>query len=60
MARRKGGKVKIKISTHKPNSMLWLIALLLFIYALLPLALPYQFVALLLSAGLLLLGTTII
>lgn len=52
--------MKIKVSTHKPNSMLWFIALLLFIYALLPLALPFQYAAMPASAGLLLLGTTII
>ena len=52
--------MKIKISTHKPNSVLWLIALLLFIYAILPLPLPYSNVAMPISAGLLLIGTTII
>jgi len=52
--------MKIKISTHKPNPILWFIALLLFIYAILPLPLPYAYVAMPLSALLLLMGTTII
>ncbi len=52
--------MKIKIVTHKPNPALWLTALLLFIYALLPFPLPYAFAAMPLAAGLLLIGTTII
>jgi hypothetical protein len=42
-----GGAVKFRITTHKPNATLWLIALLLFIYALVPFPLPYQFAAML-------------
>ena len=50
--------MKIEISTHKPNMLLWLIALLLFIWGLFPL--PYVDLALVVSAGLLLAGTTLI
>ncbi len=50
--------MRFHISTHKPNPTLWLVALILFIYAFLPL--PYSSVAMIISALLLLLGTTII
>ena len=52
--------MKLRVSTHKPHPMLWLVALVLFIYALLPFGLPYSSVAMIVSALLLLLGTTII
>ncbi len=53
----------MKIKTHKPNPTLWLIAFLLFVYALVSPFLPlpsFSSAATLLSAGLLLIGTTII
>jgi hypothetical protein len=50
--------MKIKLSTHKPNTLLWLIALLFFVWGLFPL--PYVDLALVVSAGLLLAGTTLI
>ncbi|MBI5652913.1 MAG: hypothetical protein HZC40_21065 [Chloroflexi bacterium] len=53
----------MKIKTHKPNATLWLIAFLLFVYALaayfLPM-LPYSGFAVILSAALLLIGTTVV
>lgn len=53
----------MKVKTHKPNSMLWLIAFLLFVYSIasmfLPL-LPYSGPAMIFSAALLLLGTTMV
>lgn len=52
----------MKIKTHKPQSLIWLIALGLFIYALVglfALRLPYGDLALIVSAALLLLGTTV-
>lgn len=52
--------MKIKIATHKPDPILWLVALLCLIYALLPMALPYQYAAMPVSAAILLLGTMII
>jgi hypothetical protein len=53
---------KMKIKTHKPNTTLWLIAFLLFIYSLATIFMPlprtgYEMV---LSAALLLIGTTIV
>ena len=54
--------MKVKISTHKPKSVVWLVAFLLFIYALIALLLarlPFWDVAVFVSAGLLLLGTTV-
>ena len=50
--------MKIKVSTHKPNPKLWLVALVLFIYGLT--GLPYSGVGPLISAALLLLGTTVL
>ena len=52
----------MKIKTHKPNATLWLIAFLLFIYSLATIFVPlprtgYEMV---LSAALLLIGTTIV
>ncbi len=52
----------MKIKTHKPNSVIWIIALVLFLYALagsFALPLPYSNLALIVSAALLLLGTTV-
>jgi len=52
----------MKVKTHKPNSVVWIIALVLFIYALIAPFLPlpsYSFLAMLVSAALLLLGTTV-
>ena len=53
-----GGPVKIKINTHKPNTTLWIVCAVLFVVGLLPLT--FADLALVGSAGLLLLGTTII
>lgn len=50
--------MRYRIATHRPDATLWLISLILFIYGLLPL--PYSFLALIVSAGLLLLATTIL
>ncbi len=50
--------MNIRVSTHKPDNKLWLVALILFIWGLLPL--PLSGIALILSAALLLLGTTLI
>jgi hypothetical protein len=50
--------MKIKLSTHKPNRSLWLVALVLFVYGLT--GLPYGGIALIVSAALLLLGTTVL
>ncbi|MBI5303808.1 MAG: hypothetical protein HY868_16855 [Chloroflexi bacterium] len=52
----------MKVKTHKPNSVLWLIAFLLFVYSLASffLPLPYSGPAMILSAALLLIGTTVI
>jgi len=50
--------MKIRINTHRPNPALWLVALVLFIYGIV--GLPYGGIALILSAALLLLGTTVI
>ncbi len=50
--------MKIRVSTHKPNVTLWLISLILFVWGIL--SLPYAGLALIVSAALLLLGTTII
>ncbi len=50
--------MKIRITTHKPNQMLWLVCLLLFVIGLLPVM--YADLALVVSAALLLLGTTLI
>ena len=50
--------MKIKINTHKPNTTLWVVCAVLFVVGLLPLT--FADLALVGSAGLLLLGTTII
>ncbi len=50
--------MKIQITTHKPNTLLWLVALLFFVWGLFPLM--YADLALVVSAALLLLGTTLI
>ena len=50
--------MKIKINTHKPTTMLWVVCAVLFVVGLLPLT--YADLALVGSAGLLLLGTSII
>lgn len=53
----------MKIKTHKPNPTLWLIAFLLFVYALVAPFLPFPSLssaATVFSAGLLLIGTTVI
>ncbi len=50
--------MKIKITTHKPTTMLWVICAVLFVVGLLPLT--FADLALVGSAGLLLLGTSII
>ncbi|MEW5720213.1 MAG: hypothetical protein AB1817_16425 [Chloroflexota bacterium] len=54
-----GGTMKVK--THKPNSVIWIIAFLLFLYGLVAffVPLPYSGIAVLISAALLLLGTTV-
>jgi hypothetical protein len=50
--------MKIKITTHKPKTPLWVLCAVLFVVGILPLA--YADLALVGSAGLLLLGTSII
>lgn len=50
--------MKIKITTHKPRTSLWVVCAVLFVVGLLPLT--YADLALVGSAGLLLLGTSII
>ncbi len=50
--------MRARISTHSPNPALWIVALILFIYGILPL--PYASLALIVSALLLLLATTIL
>jgi hypothetical protein len=55
-----GESVKISGSTHKPSRVLWIVALLQFIYAILPIGLLFSGWAMPISTGLLLLGTTII
>ncbi len=50
--------MRARIRTHNPNPTVWLIALVLFIYGILPL--PASTVALILSAFLLLIATTIV
>lgn len=50
--------MKLSVNTHKPDSTLWLVAMILFIWGVLPL--PLSAIALILSAALLLLGTTLI
>lgn len=50
--------MKLRLNTHKPNPTLWIVALVLFLYGLLQL--PYGSVMIMLSAFLLLLGTTIL
>ena len=50
--------MKIKINTHKPNQLLWFACLLLFVIGLLPVM--YADLGLVVSAALLLLGTTLI
>lgn len=55
--------MKIRVSTHKPKPGLWLIAFVLFLYGLLGgfvFILPFASFAILASAALLLLGTTLI
>ncbi len=48
----------MRLHLHAPNRTLWMISFVLFIWGLLPL--PLSGVALILSAALLLLGTTLI
>ncbi len=50
--------MRMRIRTHNPSPTLWIIALILFIWGILPL--PYSFLALIISALLLLLATTIL
>jgi hypothetical protein len=50
--------VKLKITTHKPTTALWVVCAGLFVVGLLPLT--YADLALVGSAGLLLVGTTLI
>ncbi len=50
--------MRTRIATHSPSPTLWIIALILFIYGILPL--PYSGLALIVSALLLLLATTIL
>jgi hypothetical protein len=50
--------MRARISTHSPSPTLWIVALILFIYGVLPL--PYSTLALIVSALLLLLATTIL
>jgi hypothetical protein len=54
-----GGRVKVK--THKPNSVIWIVAFLMFLYGLVALVapVPYAGIVVLVSAALLLLGTTV-
>jgi hypothetical protein len=51
----------MKVKTHRPNSAVWIIAFLLFLYGLVAffVPLPYSGLAVLVSAALLLLGTTV-
>lgn len=51
----------MKVKTHKPNSVIWIIAFLMFVYGLIALIapLPYAGIVVLVSAALLLLGTTV-
>ncbi len=48
----------MKLSLHKPDRTLWIISFVLFVWGILPL--PLSGIALILSAALLLLGTTLI
>ena len=50
--------MRMRVRTHNPSPTIWTIALILFIYGLLPL--PYAGFAIIVSALLLLLGTTLI
>ncbi len=51
----------MKVKTHKPNSAIWIVAFLMFVYGLIGLIapLPFSGIVVLLSAALLLLGTTV-
>jgi fatty acid desaturase len=52
----------MKVKTHRPNSVIWLIAFVMFLYGLIALIapLPYSYIVVLIATGLLLLGTTVI
>ena len=49
------------VKTHKPNSVVWIVAFLLFLYVLIGFfaPLPYVYIVALVAAALLLLGTTV-
>ena len=51
----------MKVKTHKPNSAIWIVAFLMFLYGLIGFfyPLPFSYVVVLVSAALLLLGTTV-
>ena len=51
----------MNVKTHKPKSIIWIIAFLMFLYGLIALVapLPYAGIVVLISAALLLLGTTV-
>ncbi|HEX7587551.1 MAG TPA: hypothetical protein VF478_04480 [Anaerolineae bacterium] len=51
-------RFKISINTHKPNTVLWLVALLFFVWGLFPV--DYHDLGFVVSAVLLLAGTTLI
>ncbi|MCX7839443.1 MAG: hypothetical protein N2559_08325 [Anaerolineae bacterium] len=52
----------MKVKTHRPNSVIWLVAFVMFLYGLIALIspLPYAYIVVLIAAALLLIGTTII
>ncbi|MBI3741263.1 MAG: hypothetical protein HY257_05850 [Chloroflexi bacterium] len=50
--------MRMHISTHRPNRTLWIVALILFVWGVLPL--PYAGLAIILSAALLLLATSLL
>ena len=50
--------MKIKINTHKPNTAFWVLCAVLFVVGLLPL--PYADLALVGSAGIMLVVTSIV
>jgi hypothetical protein len=50
--------MRMRIRTHNPRPEMWIVALVLFIYGILPL--PYSGLAIIVSALLLLLATTVL
>jgi hypothetical protein len=50
--------MRMRVRTHNPSPTIWIIGLILFIYGVLPL--PYSGLAIIVSALLLLIGTTVL